>query len=100
VNVNQKRATGDDLRLTLPARQQAPGRLLRYSAHGRHSRSTGKHTPDGSYSRRPRLAERESIWSFPLHNPDANRLKLKLTHRPDCSDAISATGLRSRKLRA
>jgi len=100
VYVHEERATGDNVLLALAARQQLPLRLLRHSPHGGHSRRAGEDTTDSSYSRRPRLSQRKGIWSFPLHHTDANRLKLKLTHRADLSDTSSVNPRQSRKLRS
>jgi hypothetical protein len=103
VHVHEERAAGDNLRLPLAARQQLPLRLLRHSAHSadsNHGRSARKDTADSGYrSRAGLVAKGKPSRSLMRQHTDANRLKLKLTHQADLSDAASSIQQQSRKLR-
>lgn len=93
MHVHEKRAAGDNFRLTLASRQQPPGRPLRSRAHcpdrsnGRRARQDTTHR--GNDSGTSLVANGERRRRLARQNPDADRLKLELTHRTDLSDAGS-----------
>jgi len=58
-----------------------------------------QHPADSGYCRRTRLPQGQGIRRFALYNPNANRLKLKLTHRSDLNDETSPFQREGRNLR-
>lgn len=100
MHVHEKGATGDDL-LPATAGQQTTALSVFCDRPGHRNRRCACQDPTNGCNRsRARLPQDKGVRRrLLLHDPDANRLQLKLTHPADLSDAISALGKKSRNLR-